>query len=93
MAKPERGVSVARPIQSIFYQGSGKAEVVVQINRSRWANNAVAQAVKHMQINEYDATVCEVFDIRTGTLHAVIRRYVGQNKIEILYKRKVKEGM
>lgn len=91
--KTDYRVSIARPIQTIFYQGSGRSEVVVQINRSRWANNAVAQAVKHMQVNEYDATVCEVFDTRTGTLHAVIRRYVGQNKIEILYKRKVKEGM
>lgn len=92
MTKPSK-VSIARPIQTIFYQGFGRSEVVVQINRSRWANNAVAQAVKHMQVNEYDATVCEVFDMRTGALHAVIRRYVGQNKIEILYKRKVKEGM
>ncbi len=93
MVESDCKVSIARPIQTIFYQGSERAQAVVQVNRARWANNAVAQAVKHMQINEYDATVCEVFDIRTGTLHAVIRRYVGQNKIEILYKRKVKEGM
>lgn len=91
--KTDYKVSIARPIQTIFYQGSGKAEVVVRVNRARWANNAVAQAVKHMQINEYDATVCEVFDTRTGTLLAVIRRYVSQNKIEILYKRKDKEDM
>lgn len=77
-----------RPIRTVFYQGKKE----VRVNRSTWANNAVPNAVRHMQTNEYAATHCEVFDSTNGELHAVIRRSMSGD-IEILFKREVKEGM
>lgn len=87
MAKKK--VVMARPIQTVFYQRHN----VVRVTRSKWANTAVPNAVKHMQTNEYDATHCEVYDASTGVLHAVIKYHIGTNRIEILFKREVREGM
>lgn len=84
--KPERP---PRPIQTVYYQGG----TVVKITRSKWANNAVPAAVKHMQLRNYDATICEVYDSFTGELHAVLKMPIGKNKLEVLFKRDVKEGM
>lgn len=78
-----------RPIQTVFYQKHD----AVKVTRSKWANTAVPNAIKHMQVNQYDATHCEVYDASSGELHAVIKSYIGTNRIEILFKREVKEGM
>lgn len=78
-----------RPIRTVFYQHKD----VVRVNHAKWANNAVPNAVGHMQLNQYDATHCEVFDSASGELHAVIRRKIGGEVIEILFKREVQEGM
>lgn len=77
-----------RPIRTVFYRGKQE----VRVNYSTWANNAVPNAVRHMQTNEYDATHCEVFDSVNGELHSVIKRRI-TGDIEILFKREVKEGM
>jgi hypothetical protein len=76
-----------RPIRTVYYQ-TGK---VVKITHSKWANTAVPNSVSHMQVNQYNATHCEVFDSASGTLHAVIKKKM--HGIEILFKRDVKEGM
>lgn len=76
-------------IRTVFYRG----DQAVKTNHARLANNAVPNAIRHMQINQYDATHCEVYDQYTGELHAVIRAHIASNKIEILFKREVKEGM
>jgi adenine deaminase len=83
---------VAQPrtmdISTVYYRG----KLVVKANRASRANNAVPRAVAHMQINRYQASVAEVFDLTTGELHAVIRRAVSGD-IHIVFKREVKEGM
>jgi hypothetical protein len=75
-------------IQTVYYQG----RVVVKTNRAGHANSAVPRCVDHMQLNRYQAQVAEVFDMRSGVLHAVIRRNVSGN-IAIIFKREPKEGM
>lgn len=77
------------PIRTAFY----RKDTVVKVNHAAWANNAVPNAVRHMQINQYDATHCEVYDTVTGELHAVIKAHIGSNRIEILFKRQVVEGL
>ena len=78
-----------RKIQTVFYFG----KQIAKTNRAVHANSAVLRCVDHMQLNTYGANSAEVFDERTGTLHAVIRRPIGSNTITILYKRDVEEGM
>lgn len=45
-----------------------------KINRSKDANRAVAQCVRHMMINHYGSHLAEVYDAETGELHAQIKR-------------------
>ena len=77
-----------RNIKTMFYRG----KKVVRTNSSVYAFNAVPNAVKHMQVNEYHASHVEVFDATVGTLHAVITRSV-KGTITIVFKRAVKEGV
>lgn len=78
-----------RPIRTDFYQGKN----LIHSNHARWANNATPQALKYLQVQHYQATHCEVYDVENGILHAVLRYRIGENKIEVIYKREVKEGM
>jgi hypothetical protein len=77
------------PIQTVYY----REQKMVKKTRAGTANRAVPHAVEHMQINEYHATHCEVYDLTNGVLHAVLKRHISENSIEVLFKRKVKEGM
>lgn len=77
-----------RTIKTVFY----RVREVVKATHSSWANNAVPNAVGHMQVNQYDATHCEVYDTSSGELHAVIKRSI-TGDIHILFKREVKVGM
>lgn len=79
-----------RPVQTVYYF----VEAVVKINYAAHSNTAVLRAVDHMQLNHYGATVAEVFDNTTGTLHAVVTRsFELPGKIEIVFRREVQEGM
>ena len=92
MARNKNGAAThsnVRPIQTVFYQGKD----AIKITRSKWANSAVPNAVKHMQTHQYEATHCEVYDIESGILHAVLKMPIGGTEIRILFKREVKEGM
>lgn len=60
-------------IRTDYYFG-GK---IVKVTRSLHANSASKNCFDHMQTNDYEATVAEVYDEDTGELHAVIRRRVG----------------
>lgn len=71
MAK--RRQSNPRPIRTDYYLG-GK---VVKTNKSVHANSAAKNCFDHLQTNDYEATVGEVWDEDTGELHAVFRRKVG----------------
>jgi hypothetical protein len=86
--EPEEGT---RPIQTVYYEDI-RGRHPVKITRSRWALNAVPNCVKRMQLNEYGATLAEVYDTETGELHAVIRHTMDR-EIKILFQREVKEGM
>lgn len=82
--KAKQGTS--RPVITVYYFGKN----VVRINRAKYPNNAVYLCVNHMQLNDYDASVAEVYDDKT--LHAVIKnvRKGGLLTMQILYKREVK---
>jgi hypothetical protein len=80
MAK-EEGPSRRLPLRSVYYRDK---EVVKQ-NRAGAAIRAVSRATEHMRRNDYEATVCEVYDMRNGKLHAVMRNSVNGNTT-ILYE-------
>jgi hypothetical protein len=78
-----------RSIRTVYYQRN----LVVKTTASKFANNAVPNCIRHMQLNEYDATHVEVYDEDSGVLHAVIKRSIKTGDIVILFKREVEEGM
>lgn len=58
----------------------------VKVNLSASPQSAVMLAVGHMQMNDYGAELCNVFDNQTAELHAVIKHYP-DGHIRILFKR------
>lgn len=84
MAKTRIPAFGTRPIKTRYYRGK---HTPVKETSARWANKAVPNAIAHMQVNEYDATSCEVWDDDTGELHAVIKRSIKGN-IEIVFHRR-----
>ena len=74
--------SAVRTIISQYTNG----HALCKMTRSRHANNAVVNAVMHMQLDHYKALVCEVWDEGTGELHAVIKRNV-KGTITVLFHR------
>ena len=77
-----------RPIVSQYLYGHKERKVT----RAKYASRAVPNAVMHMQMDEYDALVCQVTDESTGELFAVIKRSVKGN-INILYSQVPVRGM
>ncbi len=84
MAKAQT-IYTTRPVMSVYYRG----EEVVKTTHSAYPNNAVCNAIRHMQTNEYDATHAEVYSGETGKLYAVIKW--GIKEINILYRAKIDE--
>lgn len=80
-------VKHSRQIQTTYYRG----KKLVRTTLAKWANNAVINCANHMQFNDYGATVAEVFDHRTGQVHAVITHSV-TGVIEIHIEREVKRN-
>lgn len=78
--------AAVRTIQTVYYSG----KLVVKINTSIYANSAVVNCIDHMQQDDYNAHVAEVFDSHTGELHAVITR--NMTGMKIVYKRELKKG-
>lgn len=85
--KPEQEVNLGRIIETVYYRGTA----VVKRNLAAYANSGVLRCVDHMQRNSYQATVAEVFNNRTGKLHAVVRSSVtkGEPSIVIIFKSEV----
>lgn len=73
----------ARPVLSVFYEG----KKVVRTNHASYPNNAVCNAVAHMQTNQYGATHVEVFSAETGKLYAVLKW--GVKQLTIVYKAEI----
>lgn len=76
-----------RKIQTVYYLG----RTVMKTNQACNANSAILRCVEHLQFNHYDATLAEIFDHESGVLHAVLRRPISGEKIDIVFKREVKE--
>jgi len=57
-----------------------------KVTRAKYASKAVPNAVMHMQMDDYAAMTCQVWDEATGELHAVIKRSV-KGSINILFSR------
>ena len=83
MTKAKLTQPSARPVLSVFYRGSK----VVKTNHAAYPNNAVVNAIKHMQINEYSATHVEVFCAESGKLYVVIKRSI--KMLVIAYKAEI----
>lgn len=86
----------ARPIRSDYYFGVGERKKLVKTTRASSAFMVVPRAMMHMQTNEYGANVVEIFDEKTGTLHAVLRMKLNGSSlpdIRTLFKRKVKKAV
>lgn len=79
-----------RPIRTDFFATQTRRKLL-RVNRARYAFNAVPNAITHMQINEYDAQLCEVYDERTGKLFAQIKRGVN-GALHIAYMCTPKRG-
>lgn len=56
-------------IKTVYHIEGKKPRVL----RSKDANRAVAQCVRHMIINHYGSHIAEVFDDETGELHAQLK--------------------
>lgn len=56
---------------------------VVKKTRAAHALNAVPNAMRHMEINEYGARVCEIWDTSDGTLYAVITAKLFRGKLHV----------
>lgn len=59
---------------------------VTQVTRAKYASRAVPNAVMHMQMNDYGALTCQIWDEATGELHALVKRDLKGN-ITILFSR------
>lgn len=78
---------IPRPIMSQYINRFKETKVT----RAKYASRAVPNAVMHMQMNDYDAFTCQVWDESTGELHAVIKRSV-KGDIRILFYRTPVKG-
>jgi len=58
---------------------------IMKVNVCTRVDLAVLNCIKHMQRNDYRASLAEIHDRETGKLYAVITRNM-RNQIRILYK-------
>lgn len=65
-----------------------RGDVLVKRCSSKYADSAVMRCVGHLQTDEYGASYAIVYDFMRGHDIAVFART--PNKIEVLYKRKVR---
>lgn len=74
-------------IKTVYYH-NGK---IVKVTRSMHASSASKNCFDHLQNNDYEATVGEVWDEDTGDVHCVHRRKVSgvgdPVEIKTLFKR------
>ena len=86
-ASPARGKRGPYPIKTTYWQGKS----LVKTTHARSSNSAVSRCVQHMQLDEYGASAAEVFDSRSGVLHAVLTR--SPMGMRIVFKRKPEKGL
>jgi hypothetical protein len=78
------------PIKTVYY-GDRRAKQIVRINHALTAFKAVPLVVMHMQTNDYEAVLAEVFDLSNGDLHAIISRKINGELLTV-FKREVHKG-
>lgn len=78
------------PIKSIFYSQGGK-KVLKKISSSI-PLNACGQALKHMRRDTYKAAVVEVYDMRDGKLHSVMKRHIDGSLHTVFQRKQEKDG-
>lgn len=87
----KRAPQPKRQIRTNYFFG----KELVKTTMALYPNRAVPTCVDHVQFNNYEATHAEVFDERTGELHAVVKRHIGgakmPQKIEVEFRREVAE--
>jgi hypothetical protein len=59
---------------------------VIKTTRSADPNRAVAKCLEHMQVNQYGATIAEVFEADTEALYAQVKRFA-DGSIKVHYER------
>lgn len=67
------------------YYTSPRDNEPCKVNRAVHSRSATMRAFDHMQIDAYSARLCEVWDERTGTLHAVFKR--GPRNVVVIFSR------
>jgi len=78
------------PIKTVYY-GDRRAKAIVRINHALTAFKAVPLVIMHMQTNDYEAVLAEVFDLSNGDLHAIISRKM-DGTLMTVFKREVHKG-
>lgn len=68
-------MSKERNIMTEYRGFVGKTERVIMTTRSAYPLNATKNCFGHMQVNQYDAHVAEVYDLESGELFAVFVRH------------------
>ena len=71
-----------RTIRAVYYNGKKDP---IATNFGKWPRTMTLHAVDHLQLDSYGARACEIFDIETGTLHAVLTRTL--YKVNIVFER------
>jgi hypothetical protein len=66
-----------------------RARRIVCTDCSKYPATAIVNRVAHLQADRYSAALVEVFDVRTGALHAVPKRTT--QGIQIVCKRNMRE--
>lgn len=82
--------SARRPVEARFYKDL-KVFTIVKTNHSASPNNAVCNALRHMQINQYDAKLVEVFNLDTGKLYAVAMWAKAGQELVIVYQDEIED--
>lgn len=70
------------PVRTVYYRGR---EIVRKVAAGK-PINAVANCIRAMRINKYEATSAEVYSTENGKLYAVVRNYIERNETRILYE-------
>ena len=68
-----------RKIESVYYCGAH----LVKRTKATYPNNAVANAVMHMTVNDYRATHVEIFNGETGYLYAVLKNWLRKGTLRM----------
>jgi hypothetical protein len=70
------------PVRTVYYRDREAVRVIA----SGKPINAVANCIRAMRINKYEATSAEVYSTENGKLYAVIRNYLDRKETRILYE-------